>query len=201
LSPPVLVRPATESDCPEIARIANEAIMTGVAHFGTVPDAPDSVAASWREQHAVYPWFVAVDPGSADSATRREPPPILGFCRAGRWKPRAAYDWTCEIGIYIDRPARGRGVGKALYSALIPELERRGFRCIVAGMTLPNPASQRLHESFGMIEVGTFPAMGFKHGAWHAVRYYTLRLGDGSPPQAPPGALAPHRAVPPEAAR
>lgn len=188
----VLVRPATESDCPEIARIANEAILTGVAHFGTVPDDPAAVAASWREQHAVYPWFVAVESGDAVPMHRPDTPTrILGFCRAGRWKPRGAYDWTCEIGIYIDQPSRGRGVGKALYGALLPELRRRGFRCVVAGMTMPNPASQRLHESFGMTEIGTFPAMGFKHGAWHAVRYYTLILGDGSPPGAPPGAIAP----------
>lgn len=174
-----IIREALESDCGTIARITNDAIISGVAHFGTVPDDPAAVASLWREQHAVYPWLVAVegdDPGH-----------VIAFCRAGRWKPRGAYDWTCEIGIYIDSPARGKGVGKALYAHLFPELERRGFRCIVAGMTLPNPASERLHRAMGMTEVGTFPAMGFKHGAWHSVRYYTLTLGDASPPAGPPG--------------
>ena len=75
-------------------------------------------------------------------------------------------------------------MGRALYAALLPALEAAGFRTIVAGITLPNPASVRLHESFGFAPVGTFPRIGWKRGAWHDVGYWTLALG--AQPDVPP---------------
>ncbi len=175
------IRPATERDCRAIAAITDEYITSGVAHFATTPESPDDVAARWRNDHQTYPWFVAVNEDEEDR-------PILGFARAARWKTRAAYDWTCETSIYLTPHARGRGIGRMLYERLFDELHRRGFRCIIAGMTLPNEASSRLHEAMGMHIAGTFTAVGFKMNAWHDVRYYLKVLGDGSPPAAkPPG--------------
>ncbi len=174
------IRPATEADCPAIATITNDAITGGVAHFATEPDTPAGVAAWWSRDRTVYPWFVAVD---ADTPAHD----VIGFARASRWKSRSAYDWTCETAIYLRPRARGMGIGRMLYEELFEELARRGFRCIIAGMTVPNPASSRLHEAMGMRTAGTFPAVGFKMGAWHDVRYYVKVLGDGSPPPGSPG--------------
>ena len=41
----IVVRAATEADCPRIAPITDHEIRTGWAHFGTGPDDPASVAA------------------------------------------------------------------------------------------------------------------------------------------------------------
>lgn len=169
------IRPATESDCPAIAGITNAEIEHGCAHFATEPDDPAEVAESFRQDRSVYPWFVAETGGR-----------VLGFSRAGRWKTRGAYDWTCEIGVYIDPDARGLGLGKLLYRALFDEIQRRGFRSIIAGVAVPNPPSERLHESMGMNIIGEFPAVGFKQGQWVSVRYYGMTLGDGSAPECPP---------------
>lgn len=174
------IRPATQADCPRIAAITNEAIASGFAHFATEPDDPADIAAWWRRDHAVYPWFVAEDDDDPASG-------VIGFARAARWKTRSAYDWTCETAIYLAPHARGRGIGRMLYDRLFADLARRGFRCVIAGMTVPNPASERLHESMGMRPVGTFPAVGYKMGAWRDVRYYVKTIGDGSAPTAPPG--------------
>lgn len=175
------IRPAEEHDCHAIVSITNEYIASGVAHFATIPESPGTVASRWRSDHQIYPWFVVVD-------EEKESCPVIGFARAARWKTRAAYDWTCETSIYLAPHARGRGIGRMLYERLFDELQCRGFRCIIAGMTLPNPASSRLHEAMGMHIAGTFPAVGFKMNAWHDVRYYFKVLGDGSPPAAkPPG--------------
>jgi phosphinothricin acetyltransferase len=129
----------------------------------------------------VYPWVVAIEAGPSGGNG------VLGFARASRWKTRGAYDWACETGVYVGEAARGRGIATALCRALFTELERRGFRCVIAGVAQPNPASDRLHRSMGMTEAGTLPGVGFKHGRWIDVRYYTLRLGDGGPPGPPPG--------------
>lgn len=182
---PYTVRFATEADCRRIAEITNDAIVNGVAHFATTPDDPGDIAADWRRDHGVYPWLVAEDIDAAGAD-------VFGFARAARWKTRAAYDWACETAIYIDASARGRGLGRMLYERLFAELEDRGFRCLIAGMTVPNPASERLHLSMGMQRVGTFPAVGFKMGAWRDVCYFVKTLGDGAAPTRPPG-LGPGR--------
>jgi phosphinothricin acetyltransferase len=92
------------------------------------------------------------------------------------WRERAAYQWTAEAGLYIADAARGHGLGRALYAALLDELARRGFRSAIAGITLPNPASVRLHEALGFTPVGVFEDAGWKHDRWHAVGFWQKRL-------------------------
>ena len=57
--------------------------------------------------------------------------------------------------------------------------------CILAGgITLPNPASVALHESFGFEPVGVYRRIGWKFGAWHDVGWWQLQLRD--PAELPP---------------
>ncbi len=166
------IRPATDADIDAITAITNIAIAGSTAHFGVEPDDPAEVLARFRRDRAIYPWFVAVSPAGE----------VLGFSRAARWKTRGAYDWTCESAVYLVDSAQGQGLGLRLYRVLFDELERRGFRCVLAGVTIPNPSSERLHERMGMRVVGEIPAVGFKQGRWLAVRYYAAFFGDGSAP-------------------
>jgi RimJ/RimL family protein N-acetyltransferase len=55
-------------------------------------------------------------------------------------------------------------LGKALCSALFELLRRQGYINAYAGITLPNPASVRLHESLGFVPVGSYPRAGFIFG-------------------------------------
>jgi phosphinothricin acetyltransferase len=56
----------------------------------------------------------------------------------------------------------GRGCGTALYTALFAMLENENVHTIVAGVSLPNPASLSLNERFGFRPVGVFHAVGRK---------------------------------------
>ncbi len=61
----------------------------------------------------------------------------------------------------------GRGIGRALLSAIVHESERRGFRQMVAVIgDSANAASIGLHAALGFRLVGTLEAVGFKHGRW-----------------------------------
>ena len=44
-------------------------------------------------------------------------------------------------------------------------------------MTQPNEASGRLHAALGFEPVGTFRAVGWKHGAWRDVLWVQRPLG------------------------
>ena len=71
---------------------------------------------------------------------------------------------------------RRRGIGRTIYGALLLECERAGFRSVVAGITMPNDASVKLHEALGFEYVGTFRDAGWKHDAWHDVGWYQKRF-------------------------
>jgi L-amino acid N-acyltransferase YncA len=167
----VIVRPATEGDVAATLALVNAEIAGGVAHFGIQAITLDDALAQHRAQAERYPCLVAVD----------ERGELLGFARAGPWKTREAYAWTVELGVYVAPAAQGRGVARELYAQLLPELEARGFRTLIAGIALPNPACVKLHEALGFEPAGVLPRVGFKHGAWRDVGYWALHLGEGSP--------------------
>jgi L-amino acid N-acyltransferase YncA len=142
-------------------------------------DPPDAAEMSRRIERvsARYPWLVAEEDGS-----------LAGYAYATEHRTRAAYRWTCEVAVYIAASSRGRGLGRALYEALLDLLTRQGLRLAVAGITLPNEASVALHQSCGFEPVGTFHRIGWKRGGSHDVSWWERELIERSQdPPAEPG--------------
>jgi phosphinothricin acetyltransferase len=122
-----------------------------------------------------HAWFVADHGGR-----------VVGYAYAGRFNPRAAYRWACEVSVYVELGRRRTGAGRALYEALLARLAERGYRIAVAGMTLPNEASVGLHHAMGFEPVGTYRRIGYKHGSWHDVAWVQRVLANhGDPPAEP----------------
>jgi L-amino acid N-acyltransferase YncA len=97
---------------------------------------------------------------------------VVGYAKSGGFRPKAAYDSTCETSVYVAEAAHGQGVGTLLYAELLARLDRSGLRLAVAGVTVPNQASTRLHLAHGFAEVGTFAGVGVKFGtAWDVCWY------------------------------
>jgi phosphinothricin acetyltransferase len=170
-----MIRDAVDDDFSAIAAITNHYIVTTTIHFAYQPVSADELRAIWTHGRDRYPWLVADDAG------------VVGHAKAGVWRDRAAYQWTAEVGLYVADHARGRGLGRALYTALLAELARRGFRSAIAGITLPNEPSAALHRAFGFDSVGTVRDAGYKRGAWHDVEFWQKRLA--TDPVPPPGAV------------
>lgn len=160
------IRLMQSDDCLAVAEVLNHAIATGVAHFGTVLTDEAEVRTDWESTRERYPWLIAC---SDDGG-------FIGFAKASAWKTRKAYDWTVEAGIYLVQGAQGKGMGRVLYEALFGLLRAQGYRIVLAGVTVPNPASERLHASMGMQRVGDIAPAGFKHGRWVPVRIYQKLL-------------------------
>jgi L-amino acid N-acyltransferase YncA len=91
--------------------------------------------------------------------------------------------------VYVHERVRNRGVGRNLYTALFHLLRRQGFFNAYAGITLPNPASVRLHESMGFSPVGVYSRVGYKLGNWHDVIWLQLRLAEGPEPSDDPRSI------------
>ncbi len=77
------------------------------------------------------------------------------------------YGNTIEDSVYVAPEAQGHGIGRALLAALIERCTADGFRQMIAVIgDTGNTASIRLHQSLGFAPVGTFSAVGWKHGRW-----------------------------------
>jgi phosphinothricin acetyltransferase len=150
------LRTATPADADALARIYKPIVETTAISFEEVAPDADEMARRIAETLESYPYLVAERDGA-----------ILGFAYAGAHRPRAAYRFSADVTVYIDAPARGRGLGRTLYAELFRQLAAQGFHRAYAGIALPNPASVALHESCGFRHVGTFTEVGFKFGVWH----------------------------------
>lgn len=100
----------------------------------------------------------------------------LGYASSSRWRPKPAYHTTVETSVYCHPEARGRGCGTALYAALFAVLEHEDVHTVVAGVSLPNPASVSLHERFGFRPVGVFHAVGRKFDTFWDVAWFERPL-------------------------
>jgi L-amino acid N-acyltransferase YncA len=113
---------------------------------------------------------------------------VLGYAYAGPHLERAAYRWSVNVAIYMSGKWRGQGFGTALYTVLFELLRIQGYFNAYAGITLPNTASVRLHQSLGFEPVGIYKKVGFKAGAWHDVSWWGLTL---QPTDRPPEETVP----------
>jgi len=168
----VTVRGVRAEDFDAIAAITNHYITSTAIHFGTEPVTAASLRDSWEKTAERYPFVVAEAAGPGGT-------PILGYAKAGVWRERAAYAWTPECGVYVREGTHRRGIGRAMYTRLFDIMSRQGFRSVVAGATLPNEASVRLHESMGFVPQGVIRDAGWKFGRWWSVAFFQKMLAAG----------------------
>ena len=175
-----ILRLVDGADFPALAAIVNPYIEKTAIHFATKPATADELRADWERDRDRYACYVAVVDGA-----------VAGFAKAMTFRSRPAYQWTAEIGVYVDERHHRKGVARALYEKLIATCRAQGFHMLVAGIALPNDASVQLHEALGFARVGTFPEVGYKFGAFHDVGFWTLTLSSTKPvgPVTSPAAL------------
>jgi phosphinothricin acetyltransferase len=173
------IRLAIAADGAAARAIYGPVIETTAISFELVVPSEEEMAARITSRQPAYPWLVAEGENGEG---------VIGYAYAGQFKDRAAYDWSVETSVYLAESARGRGVGRALYAALLSVLEAQGYRQAMGGIALPNEASVRLHEGAGFTLVGVYRAVGWKLGTWHDVGWWQRPLAGsaaGGPPRPP----------------
>lgn len=170
--PKVAIRDAAVADAAACAAIYAPYVTDTVITFELTPPTPDEMARRIAAAVDTHAWLVAVD---ADR--------VIGYAYGGPYKQRAAYRWSCEVSVYLELGRRRTGTGRALYAALFTRLAERGYRMAVAGMTLPNPASEGLHRALGFEPIGVYRRIGWKFDGWHDVAWTQRALtdADGAP--------------------
>ena len=176
------VRRATAEDAAACAAIYAPFVRDTAVSFETEPPTVEEMAARIATAQERHDWLVLVAPStSSGQATER----VVGYCYGGTWRSRAAYRFTCELGIYLAPEAQGRGGGRMLYEAMFERLAELGFRTVIGGMTSPNAASEALHLAVGFEPAGVMRRVGWKHDAWHDVAFFQRPLATPHPEDPP----------------
>ena len=175
----MIVRAASNGDAERIAAIYAHHVRHGTATFDTVPL---SVAAMAEKIDGLLardcPFLVA----EVDAL-------VVGYAYAAPFRDRPAYAGTVEDSIYLDPDWTGRGIGKALLTALIDACEAAGFRQMIAVAGGGEPGSVALHIACGFSHAGRMQSVGRKFGRWLDTIYMQRALGAGDtmPPASEPG--------------
>ena len=133
-----------------------------------------------------YPYLVIEDGGR-----------IQGYAYAGPFVGRAAYDWSCEMTVYLDHTAQKQGLGRQIYAALEAALKDMGILNLYACIGYPeiedeylNRNSAEFHAHLGFAKVGEFRKCGYKFGRWYNMIWMEKIIGAHQSEQPP---IHPHR--------
>ena len=177
----MVIRPATVADAPALLSIYTHYILHTAVTFEIEPPTVEEFRGRIEKTLRRYPYLAAEEEGR-----------VLGYAYAAPVKTRAAYDWSSEVSIYLDKDQRGRGVGKALYAVLFSQLRAMGIQNLYATICDTDredpyltKASPRFHEREGFTLVGRHSRCGYKFDRWYDLLWMEKLIGD-HPVPAPP---------------
>lgn len=185
-----VVRNATLEDAERILEIYDYYVKNTAITFEYETPSPEAFRERMRRTMQRYPYLVVLRDGR-----------IEGYAYAGPFVGRAAYDWSCELTIYLDRNARECGMGRMLYEALEKALFRMGILNLYACIGYPEQDDEYLtansadfHAHLGFSKAGEFHKCGYKFGRWYDMIWMEKVIGEHEEKQ--PG-VVPYRDVDP----
>lgn len=178
----IQIRYATSEDAEKVRDVYAPYILSSLASFEIDVPTVEEMSTRITTIQKKFPWLVATLNGE-----------LVGYAYASSHRKRAAYQWSVESGIYLAQKAHRQGIGQALYSVLNQILSLQGFVRVYAGVSLPNDASVRFHESLGFKSIGVYKGVGYKAETWVDVGWWSLDL-QASPKQ-PKAPLLPSAVV------
>ena len=167
------IRPARIADAPALLAIYTPYVEETAVSLELTPPTLPEFSSRMEKLIGTYPYLVLEEGGE-----------ILGYAYAGRFHQRAAYDLSAEATIYLRRDVRGKGYGKALYTALEEELKARNVQNLYACIAYADPEdghlqndSYRFHNAMGYHEVGRFHRCAYKFSRWFDMVWMGKDLG------------------------
>lgn len=156
-----MIRPGAEADLPALTAIYHHYVLHSVATFDAEPFAHRSEWLSHYQATGPHRLLVAEVDGV-----------LAGYATSSQHRPKAGYRTSVETSVYLAPAVTGRGLGRALYDALLPLVDEAGVHRALAGIALPNEASVALHLACGFTPIGVFTEVGIKHGRYVDVAWY-----------------------------
>ena len=161
------IRDAQRADLPAILAIYNDAVETTTAIWNDAPASLEERTAWYDGRIAAgYPVLVAETGGT-----------VAGYATFGPFRPFHGFRHTAELSVYVERGARGGGIGSALLGTLVERAGTFGLHVLVAGIEAGNEPSIALHRRHGFVETGRMPEVGRKFDRWLDLVFMQRRIG------------------------
>lgn len=168
------LRDATVDDAGQIQAIYADYVLNSAITFECEAPSVQEMAQRIESTLERYPYIVAVCEGR-----------IAGYCYAGVFKGRKAYDWSVETSIYVARDIRTQGIGRALYTRLEELLRAMGITNVNACVAYTDADSPYLtrgsiafHEKMGYKQVGVFHQCAYKFDRWWDMCWLEKHIGE-----------------------
>ena len=126
------IRLATEDDAGQMLEIYGPVVRDTIISFEEQPPSTEEFRGRIRTVLERVPWLVCDIDGH-----------IAGYAYATPFRTRAGYRWSAELTVYVHPSHHRRGVGRALYTALLCCLAGQGYRTAVGGHRPPEPRQRR----------------------------------------------------------
>lgn len=169
----IVIRDARSEDAPRLVEIYDHYVRHTAITFEYETPSVDEFRERMRRVMARYPYLVAERDGV-----------VQGYAYAGAFHPRAAYDWCCELTVYVARDTRRCGMGRRLYEALEQALREMGVCNLYACIACPEQedeyltrSSMEFHEHLGFRQAGLFRECGYKFGRWYHMVWMEKFIG------------------------
>jgi phosphinothricin acetyltransferase len=145
----LLVRNARAADLAVIRKIYNQAIVDRIATLGE-DERSEADMREWFDQHGDRYSIVVAQRGET----------IVGWASLNPYSHRCAHRAIADLSVYVERLARGTGVGTTLLNEIEVRARRADFHKIVLFALAQNDAGRRLYHKMRYRDVGTFKEHG-----------------------------------------
>lgn len=169
----ITVRNATMSDAERILEIYDYYVRNTAITFEYETPTIAEFEERMRNTMKKYPYLVVLKDGH-----------IEGYAYAGAFVGRAAYDWSCEMTVYLYRNAQKCGLGRRIYEALENKLRKMGILNLYACIGYPEKDDEYLttnsadfHAHLGFVKVGEFHKCGYKFDRWYNMIWMEKVIG------------------------
>lgn len=167
------IRDAVLNDAPRLVEIYGYYVRETAITFECQTPAVEEFHGRMASTMKSYPYLVILENGR-----------IEGYAYAGHLNVREAYDWSCEMTIYLDHEVRHHGLGRKLYTALEDALRQMGILNLYACIGYPVREDEHLtrnsaefHKHLGYELNGTFHQCGYKFGTWYDMIWMEKIIG------------------------
>ena len=157
----LVFRALQESDWPQVKKIYEEGLATGIATFET--EAPNWQ--TWDEKYLPVCRLVAL---SGEE--------VVAWAALSPFSKRAVYKGVAEVSIYVSSTHRSMGVGLRLLKRLITMAKFHDFWTLQAAIFAENKSSIHIHEQAGFRQVGVREKIAQREGLWFDNVLMELRL-------------------------
>jgi phosphinothricin acetyltransferase len=170
----VIIREAKLEDVKDLVDIYAYYVKDTAITFEYEVPSLEEFSERMRHINEKYPYFVIEENGQ-----------ILGYSYAHEYYGRAAYDWCVEMTIYLRKDAKGRGLGKLLYTKMEQALKMMNIKNLYSCIATVNRecpfltnASVYFHKALGFKKCAQFDSCGYKFGQWFDMIWMVKIIGD-----------------------